>query len=195
VGAKENWSRTVRISSKKLGSAIKKSKVETPRLVEAVVGAGLSNKSAETAIRNWLDGRDHPKCKPAYIRALASACGVEAKDVASFTSTVKYHRGSPRKARLLADLIRGKSYDKARDLLTFTPKRAALNIKKALDSALAQAELAEADTTRLMVVVSRVDEGPRIKRFQPKDRGRAHPIIKQMSHITIALEEKSGGKA
>jgi large subunit ribosomal protein L22 len=185
----------VRISSKKLGNAIKKAKVETPRLVEAVVAAGLSTRSAETAIRNWLDGRDHPRCKPAYVRAVAAACGVDAKDVATFTSTVKYHRGSPRKARLLADLIRGKTYDKARDLLSFTPKRAALNIQKALDSALAQAELAEADTTKLVVCESRVDEGPRIKRFQPKDRGRAHPIIKQMSHITISLEEKSGGKA
>jgi large subunit ribosomal protein L22 len=174
---------------------MKKANVEAPRLVEAVVAAGLSTRSAETAIRNWQGGRDHPRCKAAYVRAIAAACGVDAKDVATFTSTVQYHRGSPRKARLLADLIRGKTYDKARDLLAFTPKRAALNIKKALDSALAQAELAEADTTRLVVCESRVDEGPRIKRFQPKDRGRAHPIIKKMSHITISLEEKSGGKA
>lgn len=185
----------MRISSKKLGKAMRQSKTEAPRLVEAVLAAGLTQKNAETAIRNWMDGRDHPRCKPAYVRAIAGAMGLEAKDVAKFTSTVKYHRGSPRKARLLADLIRGKTYDKARDLLTFTPKRAALNVKKALESALAQAELAEADTTRLVVSESRVDEGPRIKRFQPKDRGRAHPIIKQMSHITISLEEKSGGKA
>lgn len=185
----------MRISSKKLGSVMRKSKIDAPRLVEAVVAAGLSSKSAETAIRNWQDGRDHPRCKPAYVRAIAGALGVAPKDVATFTSTVMYHRGSPRKARLLTDLIRGKTYDKARDLLNFTPKRAALNVKKALESALAEAELAEADTTRLVVCESRVDEGPRIKRFQPKDRGRAHPIIKLMSHITISLEEKSGGKA
>ena len=57
------------------------------------------------------------------------------------------------------------------------------------------AEVQRGDVAQHQGVVARVDEGPRIKRFQPKDRGRAHPIIKQMSHITIALEEKSGGKA
>lgn len=185
----------MRINGKKLKTLAAKQGVEGKRLAEGVAAAGLGSRDAERAVRNWMMGRDYPRCKPTYIRALAQVLGVEARDVAKFTSTVKYHRGSPRKARLLADLIRGKSYDKALNLLTFTTKRAAVNIKKALNAALAEAELAEADTTRLFVTESRVDEAPRIKRFQPKDRGRAHAIIKPMSHITISLEEKAGGKA
>ncbi|MDX2146929.1 MAG: 50S ribosomal protein L22 [Planctomycetota bacterium] len=111
-------------------------------------------------------------------------------DVARFVSQVKYHRGSPRKARLLVDLVRGKQVDEALNLLRFTPKRAAIDVRKALDAAVADAELAEADVTRLVVAESRCDEGPVLKRFQPKDRGRAHAIIKRFSHITIGVEER-----
>jgi large subunit ribosomal protein L22 len=81
--------------------------------------------------------------------------------------------------------------DEALNLLSFTTKRAAVNMKKALNAAIADAERAEADVTSLYVVESRVDDGGMIKRFQPKDRGRAHPIEKRLSHITIGLEEKA----
>jgi len=79
----------------------------------------------------------------------------------------------------------------AENLLTFTTKRAALNVKKALRAAIADAEQAQADTTALYVVESRVDAGGMIKRFQPKDRGRAHQILKRLSHITIGVEERA----
>ncbi|MFA6045634.1 MAG: 50S ribosomal protein L22 [Phycisphaerales bacterium] len=115
--------------------------------------------------------------------------------MAAFTSAVNQHRGSPRKAKLLVDLIRGKNVDQALNLLTFTTKKAAVNVKKCLNAAIADAEQAECDITRLFVAESRVDEATPIKRFQPKDRGRAHPIIKRLSHITISVEERGGSRA
>src|SRR5688572_1728055 len=132
-----------------------------------------------------MRGRDHPRCKAADIAKLATALGVQPKDIARFVSEVLYHRGSPRKAGLLVDLIRGRKVDDALNQLTFTPKRAAVNIRKALNAAIADAEQNQADVTALVVSESRIDDAPRIKRFQPKDRGRAHPIIKRLSHITV----------
>lgn len=165
--------------------------VTREQLAAAVERSGLMGTRALSAVDNWLAGRDHPRCKNTDVAKLASAVGAATKDIARFTSEVRYHRGSPRKAKLLVDLVRGKSVDEALNLLTFTTKRAAVNVKKALSAAIADAEQADADVTRLVVVESRVDDGPRIKRFQPKDRGRAHPIIKRLSHLTIGLEEKA----
>lgn len=164
--------------------------VDIDALARAVERTGLEGDRARTAVRNWLGGRDHPRCKAADIERLAEAVGVEPRSIARFTSQVRHHRGSTQKARLVADLVRGRSVDEAMNLLTFTPKRAAVNVKKALQAAMADAEEAQADLTQLFVAESRVDEGPQIKRFRPKDRGRAHPIIKQTSHITIGVEER-----
>lgn len=161
------------------------------QLAEAIADDSLSPAQADAALKNWLVGRDHPRCRTKVLERIAKALNVEVREIARFTSEVRYHRGSPRKARLVADLIRGKSVDQAMSLLSFSPKRASLNLKKALAAAVADAELAQADITSLVVAESRVDEGPRMKRFQPKDRGRAHPIIKAMSHITIGVEEKN----
>ncbi len=164
--------------------------VTREQLAAAIERTGLTGDKALSAINNWLVGRDHPACKSPDIAKLATAVGAQPKDIARFVSEIRHHRGSPRKARLLADLVRGKSVDEALNLLSFTTKRAAVNIKKALSAAIADAERAEADVTSLVVVESRVDDGGMIKRFQPKDRGRAHPIEKRLSHITIGLEEK-----
>jgi large subunit ribosomal protein L22 len=165
--------------------------VTPEQLAQAVERTGLSGDRALAAVRNWMAGRDHPRCKAADIAKLASAVKAQAKDLARFTSTVNHHRGSPRKAKLLVDLIRGRKVDDALNQLSFTPKRAAVNVRKALNAAIADAEQAQADMTILYVAESRVDDGPRIKRFQPKDRGRAHPILKRLAHITVGLEERS----
>src|SRR5690606_289711 len=114
-------------------------------LAPAVARKGLSQEQAAAAIRNWMRGSDHPRCKAEDIRALAGALGCQVADIASFTSVYKYHRGSPRKARLLADLIRGKQALDAQNLLAFTTKRAAVDVKKALDAAITEAQLNEAD--------------------------------------------------
>jgi large subunit ribosomal protein L22 len=103
----------------------------------------------------------------------------------------RYARIAPRKARLVAELIRGMDVDKAMTELKMSKKRAAWYLKTVLQSAIANAEENEADVTQLYVSESRVDEGPTMKRFQPKDRGRAHQILKRTSHLHVAVEEKA----
>lgn len=169
--------------------------VSRQQLAQAVERTGLEGEKALAAINNWMNGRDHPRAKAPDIAKLAAALGVQTKDIAEFVSKVRWHRGSPRKARLLVDLVRGKSIDQARNLLEFHTKRAAVNVKKALDAAVADALQFDADETRLVVSVCAVDTGPRMKRFQPKDRGRAHPILKRFAHVTVGVSERtSSGK-
>ncbi len=168
--------------------------VAREQLAQAVERDALKGERAVRAINNWMNGKDHPRCRAEDMTKLAGALGVARKDIAKFVSQVKYHRGSPRKAALIADMIRGKSVNDALNMLSFTTRRAAVDVKKALNAAIADAELAEADVNKLVVCESRVDQGPRMKRFQPKDRGRAHPIIKCFSHITVGVAEKVAKK-
>ncbi|MEP0841773.1 MAG: 50S ribosomal protein L22 [Phycisphaerae bacterium] len=102
----------------------------------------------------------------------------------------RFARISPRKARLVIDLIRGRHVNDAQDILRFTPKRASGMIDKVLKSAIANANEQEADVRRLWVAEARIDQGPYLRRWRPKDRGRAHQILKRMSHIIVALEER-----
>jgi large subunit ribosomal protein L22 len=180
----------VRLRGDKLKQLSRQAGVTVPQLAEAIERTGLKGERAQSAVRNWMAGRDHPRCKATDVAKLAAAVGVAPKAIASFTSLVRFHRGSPRKAKLLVDLIRGRNVIEAENLLRFTTKRAAVDVLKALRAAVSDAQLAEADETALVVAESRVDDGPRIKRFQPKDRGRAHPIIKKMAHLTIAVQER-----
>jgi large subunit ribosomal protein L22 len=101
----------------------------------------------------------------------------------------RFARIAPRKVKLIADMIRGQNAQRALDLLKFTPNRAAGMIAKVLTSAVANANEAEADVDKLVVAQARVDEGPKLKRFIEKDRGRAHPILKRTSHIVVVVEE------
>lgn len=181
---------TVRIRGTKLKAALERANLSVEQAAEAMAEPGFAKDDAARAIRNWLAGRDHPRCRASRLKKLAGVVKADVKDLVAFTSQVRYHRGSPRKAGLLADLIRGKSVDQALNLLTFTTKKAAVNLKKCLNAAVSDAEQAECDVTRLFVAESRVDKAPVIKRFQPKDRGRAHPILKPLSHITISVEER-----
>lgn len=99
-------------------------------------------------------------------------------------------RISMTKARPVINLIRGKKIDEAMTLLQLSKKRAAKYILESLRAAKANADQGEADVRRLVVVDARVDAGPTMKRFQPKDRGRAHRILKRTSHITVAVDER-----
>jgi large subunit ribosomal protein L22 len=180
----------VRINAQKLKTRAAEAGVSVEALARAVERTGLTGAKAVSAVNNWMRGSDHPRCKAEDVRALAQALGCQPKDIARFTTVFRYHRGSPRKAKLLVDLIRGKRVDEAMNLLTFTTKRAAVDVKQALMSAIADAEQAEADVTTLVVAESMVANGPVMKRFQPKDRGRAHPILKRMTHITVGVEER-----
>jgi large subunit ribosomal protein L22 len=108
-----------------------------------------------------------------------------------YRSIHRYARISPTKARLVVDMIRGRDYDEAIALLQFSTKRAAVLVRAVLQSAQANADQAEADLRRLYVSQAFVDEGPTLKRFQPKDRGRAHPIQKRTCHIHVAVDERT----
>jgi large subunit ribosomal protein L22 len=107
----------------------------------------------------------------------------------AWKSTHRYARISPRKARLVTELIANRHVDEALELLRFTKKRASSLVDKVLRAAMADADEQEADVRKLFVHEARVDEGPTIKRFQPKDRGRAHPILKRTSHIVVTVGE------
>lgn len=99
-------------------------------------------------------------------------------------------RISPSKVRPVVNLIRGKRIDQAVVLLELSKKRGAKFVLETLKSAKANADQGEADVRRLVVSDARVDGGPTMKRFQPKDRGRAHKILKRTSHITVAVDAK-----
>jgi large subunit ribosomal protein L22 len=109
----------------------------------------------------------------------------------AWSATHRFARISDRKARLVVDLIRGMPCDRAVETLKFTNKRAAFFVKRVLESAMANANEQEANMRKLFVAECRVGGGPIIKRFQPKDRGRAHPIMKRTSHITVAVDERN----
>jgi len=105
----------------------------------------------------------------------------------------KYIRMTPRKVRLVIDVIRGKNVKDAEDLLRFIPRMASTPIDKVLKSAKANAinnhDMIE---DRLFVAQAFVDAGPTLKRLMPRARGTANIVKKRTSHITIILEERHG---
>ena len=107
------------------------------------------------------------------------------------TATAKYIRISPRKVRLVTDLISGKPVEEAAAILRFLPNAAARDVAKVLKSATANAEnnhnLSAED---LVIVEARADEGPTIKRWRPRAQGRSFPIHKPMTHITVVVQDR-----
>ncbi len=104
---------------------------------------------------------------------------------------LKFVRVAPRKVQLVADLIRGKGSEEALNILTFTKKAAARIVVKLLKSAVANAtQKKNVDVDRLYVKKIAVDQGPTMKRYQPRALGRATTIRKRTSHINIVLDEK-----
>jgi large subunit ribosomal protein L22 len=103
-------------------------------------------------------------------------------------ATVRYARLTPMKARRVVNLIRGRSVADAASILQFSPQAASEPVAKLLASAVANAENNQGiDPTTLIVDVAYVDEGPTLKRFQPRAQGRAFRIRKRTCHITIEL--------
>lgn len=109
--------------------------------------------------------------------------------MAEAKATLKNYRQSPRKVRVVADLVRGKSVEDAQVMLTFTTKRASNPLGKLLASAVANAKNASLDMSKLVVKEIRVDGGAILYRRQPRSRGMANPIRKRTSHINIVLAE------
>ena len=103
----------------------------------------------------------------------------------------KYIRISPRKVRIVIDLIRGKSVDEARAILQFTPKAASPVVLKVLNSAVANAENnLEMRHEDLYVAEVYANPGPTLKRYIARSRGSASPILKRTSHISVVLDQK-----
>ncbi len=103
----------------------------------------------------------------------------------------RYVRQSPYKVRLVLDLVRGLPVEEAKHVLRLTPRAAADPVAKVLASAVANAEHNHAlDADELYVSEAFADEGPTLKRWRPRARGRATQILKRTSHITIAVSEK-----
>lgn len=103
----------------------------------------------------------------------------------------RFVRMSPLKARLVIDEIRGKSVAEARRILALSPRKASRVIGKVLESAVANAEHNfEMDVDKLTVVRAVVDEGPRVRRLNPRAFGRADIVRRAMAHVTVAVAEK-----
>ena len=106
------------------------------------------------------------------------------------SAKLSFIRITPRKARLVADQIRGQAVDRALETLSFSPKKAAGVIKKVLESAIANAEHNEgADIDELRVEKIFVDDGPTHRRFRARAKGRAARIMKRTSHITVVVSD------
>lgn len=102
-------------------------------------------------------------------------------------------RISAQKSRLVADQIRGLPVDKALNILSFSTKKASVLVKKVLESAIANAEHNEgADIDELFIASIFVDEGPTMKRFRARAKGRGMQILKRTSHITVTVAERDG---
>lgn len=112
----------------------------------------------------------------------------------------RYVRVTPRKARRVIDVIRGQRCVEAVDVLRFAPQGAAEPIRKLVESAMANARYAAEqagesfDEDSLFITAAYADEGPTMKRIQPRAQGRANRIMKRTSHITVVVGEKPAGK-
>ncbi|NLK62701.1 MAG: 50S ribosomal protein L22 [Fusobacteria bacterium] len=112
------------------------------------------------------------------------------------TAIAKMVKLTPSKARLVADLVRGKDVEDAFNILRFTNKKASRFIEKVVQSAVANAvndEYFNFDEDKLYIEKITIDEGPKLKRMRPRAMGRADVILKKTSHITVVLNEKKEG--
>jgi ribosomal protein L22 len=156
-----------------------------------------SKKDAGKKAAKKTDSKSEPKAKGkgAKGKAKEAAKKAPAKKAAKAPAAppvvkarARFVRVAPRKARLIADQVRGLHIEQARALLQFSPRGAARDIQKLIDSAAANAENNHdlvGDEMRVSSIT--VDEGPTLRRFRPRAMGRATPINKRTSHIAVAL--------
>ena len=106
-------------------------------------------------------------------------------------ASLRFARVGSQKARLVADVIRGKKADSAVKLLTFMNNKSAALFKKLVESAVANADFKKTmDVDKLFVKAVYVDQGPSLKRFRPRAQGRAFGVKKKTSHLNVVLEER-----
>ncbi len=148
-------------------------------------------KKAAAAKEPAVAAKESADAKPKLARRRAAPSAKQAPRRRVVRAHARYVRTSARKARMVCGHLRGKSVGEARAILAFTPREVARNWSKLLESAIANAEsnheLLEDD---LIVREAYADEGPTIKRFRPRAMGRATPILKRTSHLTITLSPR-----
>jgi len=180
------------LSAEKLKEYCRQRQMDIGQMADRLTGARLNKKQAVAAIKNWQKGLFKPEPRQDDINRLAGALSVEVNDIVDWRSSYRYAPISARKARLVTQLIVGRSVQDAMDILKFTRKRAATMIDKVLKSAVADADEQQVDVDNLYVSSARVDDaGIRVgtKRWIPKDRGKAYPIHKKACHIHITLTQ------
>lgn len=106
------------------------------------------------------------------------------------SATAKRLRISPRKARLVADLVRGKPVGAAQEILAFEARKGAGLVRKVLDSAVANAENENADIDELRIAEIYVNQGVAMKRIKPRAKGRADRILKRTCHVTVTVADQ-----
>jgi large subunit ribosomal protein L22 len=181
------------LNVKKFNQICRQRRMSIQQLAGHLTRGGRSLQEAVSAIRNWKKGLLTPRPESEDIRQLAEALGVEVQEISQWRCIYRYAPMSPRKVRLVTQLIQGREVQDALDLLQFTRKRAAEAVRKVLQSAIASADEQEADVENLVVSEARVDPaGRRIgtKGWRAKDRGRAHPIRKEASHIIVSVSQQ-----
>jgi large subunit ribosomal protein L22 len=180
------------LSAEKLNELCRERQVGIEELANRLAGPRFDKNKAVQVVKNWRRGLFKPEPRADDISRLAAAFSVESNDLTDWRSSYRYAPISARKARLVTQLIVGRSVQDAMDILKFTKKRAAEMIDKVLKSAVADADEQQADVDNLYVSSARVDDaGIRIgtKRWMPKDRGRANPIRKKACHIHIVVTQ------
>ena len=181
--SKDSGEKAAKKESKKAAKADKAEKA--PKADKAEKADKGKGEKAERKPRRRAKKADKAEAKkPAPSRRRRR----ETEEVPVVRASAKYVRVAPRKARLIADQVRGMHIEKARALLAFSPRGAAEDIHKLIDSAAANAENNHDLVGDEMVISSiTVDEGPTLRRFRPRALGRATPINKRTSHIAVAL--------
>jgi ribosomal protein L22 len=165
-------------------------KAEAEPAPKAAGGAGSKRADARRKDTEGVRSRRSARRRAAETTTAASAATRrrDPEQAISVRAQAKYVRCAPRKARLVIDHIRGKSVGDARAILLTTPRAASRDVLKLLDSCVANAENNhELSADELRVEKAYVDDGPTLKRFQPRALGRATQIRKRTSHMTIHL--------
>ena len=181
------------LSGSKLKELCQERNVGVDQLAGRIARGGFDRTQALSAVKNWQKELYKPAPGNEDVERMASVLGVSPSDISVWRASCRYAPISPRKARLVTQLIAGRNVQDALDVLKFSPQRAAQMVSKLLKSAMANADEQEADVEKLYVYESRVDgAGRRIgtRAWMPKDRGRAHPIRKEACHIHVTLAEE-----
>jgi len=178
-------------NDKKAKKPAKKAAEKKPAAKKAEGGKAekkAEKKPAKKTAAKKASGKKEPAKKAAKKTAAKKPAEKKPYVPIVVRASSKYVRVAPRKARLIADQIRGLHIDKARALLQFSPRGAAHDIGKLIESAASNAENNhDLDADEMRVAEITVDEGPTLKRYRPRALGRATPIHKRTSHIAVAL--------